>query len=629
MALIPADVIETVRLRSDIVEVIASYVKLKKKGKRFIGSCPFHHEKDPSFTVTPDKQIFHCFGCGAGGDVFRFFMLKDNLTFPEAVEVLARRAGVSISSIGNPADLKLKQRSGRVREINRLTRDFYRHVLQRHEAAAAARQYLSGRELSPEVLERFQIGFALPGWNNLLDFMERRGFKRDELVEAGVVTKSADGRVYDRFRNRVIFPVWDAAANVTGFGGRVLDSSLPKYLNTPETPYFIKGHVLYGIHLARAAIREKGYAVIMEGYMDVITAHRSGITNAVASLGTSLTREQGKLLLNYTRNVFIAYDADAAGVAAAMRGMDLLQELGCDVRVVTVTGYKDPDEFIRGQGVDAWEKLIAGAPSLIEYKLRQAVAERSVLSATGKINVMRGVLPNLAALQSDIEKEESLKAVARALSLSWETVTGEFKRFEANQGKKWSNSDNIAKNKHNILGKEEKLDTRGKTEATLLRIVLEDPALCSLIWDRLGNSAFRNPQYQIIFKECLEAAKQPVYRPVELFNKLEDDEQRVLSMLLAQEIPGENLVEIMESYIDAIGRSNRRERRAGERRQGDGAVDRPERAAAHELDQCGGAHDGQHAVAGAVEHREKPEERRTGAGPREDRGAQDRQARRQ
>ncbi|TEB11557.1 DNA primase [Pelotomaculum propionicicum] len=560
MGLIPEEIIETVRLRSDIVEVVSRYVQLKKAGKNHLGLCPFHHEKTPSFTVSQDKQFFHCFGCKVGGNVFRFLMLKENLTFSEAVTVLAQRAGVAIPVSDSPAwqekDLKRKG----LKQANNLARDFFRQVLQRHDAAAPARQYLAGRGLTPEVLERFQIGFAPPGWTSLLDHLGKKGYRPQELVEAGLVIKNEAGRYYDRFRSRVMFPIWDTLGQVVGFGGRVLDDSQPKYLNTPETSFFSKGRTLYGLHLARQPIREKGRVIIVEGYMDVITAHRHGVTNTVASLGTALTAEHGKLLLNYSRDIIIAYDSDTAGVAATIRGLDLLLELGCQVRVITMPDGKDPDDFLSKHGPGPWEELIDRAYTLIEYKLQQAAARGHVKTVADKTEVMRQVFPGLAA-KSGVQKEEDLKTIARVLNLSWETVAGEFKRFEENLGKKWTNPDNIAKNTHTIIRKGEKLDARGKAEAVLLRLVLENPARGYKILAELGEEPFRNQQYMTIFKHCLEAGQHPEYRPEGMFSTFENEGQNILSYILTLDIPGDNPDKIMYDYIRSVNRCARHERR--------------------------------------------------------------------
>jgi len=557
---IPDEIIETVRLRSDIIEVVSRYVQLKKTGKNYTGLCPFHRERTPSFTVTQEKQIFHCFGCGAGGDVFRFLMLKNNMSFYEAVGFLAEQAGIAIPSDTSPVQKEIDRERESLRQINSLAKDYFHHTLKHHEAAAVARRYLAGRGITPEVLELFQIGFALPGWDNLVSFLGRQGFRPEDAVRAGLGIKKAGGGYYDRFRNRIIFPIWDAAGRVTGFGGRVLDNSQPKYINTPETAFFSKGRNLYGLHLARSAIREKGCIIVMEGYMDVITAHLQGVTNAVASLGTALTAEQGRLLLNYSKNVVIAYDADAAGVAATIRSLDLLQNLGGQVRVLSIPDGKDPDDYLRNYGRNAWERLLDTAPSLIEYKLRQAILNQGVKTVSDKLSILEQVLPNINGLKSEVEKEEGLKAIARELNLSWETVIGEYKRFKTNKGKKWTFSDNIVKTKHTI-DKMDKMDARSKAETVILQLVLNNPEMGKIVLDKMGQVPFKNKTYLKIFKRCLEGAGRPLYRPVEILKDLEDEEKSLLSYLLAQEIPGDDPVQIMNIYLESINRCYRQERR--------------------------------------------------------------------
>lgn len=560
MGFIPEEVVESIRLQTDIVEVISGYVQLKKKGKNHVGLCPFHHEKSPSFTVTPDKQIFHCFGCNAGGNVFTFLMLKENLTFPEAVAVLAQRAGVLLPAEDSPADAERRKRANRAWGINREAKDYYRRILLHRNEAFPARQYLGRRGLTAQTQETFQVGYAPAEWRSLLNFLLQNGYQPEEAVEAGLVVKTNEQRYYDRFRNRVTIPIFDAAGRVVGFGGRVLDNTLPKYLNTPETPWFSKGRILFGLNQARAAIKEKGFAVVMEGYMDVIAAHQYGVNNAVASLGTSLTREQGKLILNYTRDVFIAYDADMAGVAATLRGMDILSELGCHVRVITIPDGKDPDDFIQKNGPDAWERLVNNALPLVEYKIKQATGGRAAITVSDKTRVMQQVLPSLAGL-SDIEREDSLQLLARALNLSWETVLSEYKRYQANLGKKWTNPDKIVKTKHNIIDISEKPGTREILELSILRLVLEEPDLGYTVMEKIGAEPFSKPFYRKVFRLCLEAASKQDYCQADIFNYLDQDEQKTLSVMLTGEIPGDNLVYILESFIDAIGPLARRERR--------------------------------------------------------------------
>ncbi|MDD4238136.1 MAG: DNA primase [Desulfotomaculaceae bacterium] len=561
MGLIPEDIVEAVRQRSDIVEVVSRYVQLKKKGKNHTGSCPFHSERTPSFTVTPEKQIFYCFGCGTGGDVFKFLMLKDNLSFQEAVAVLAQQVGVTIPADESPAQQDKERRLSLIREVNKLARDYFRQTLQQHGAAANARKYLARREVTLELQEEFQLGFALSEWNSLLGFLESKGFTPKQAAEAGLVVKTEAGRYYDRFRNRLIFPIWDATGQITGFGGRVLDDYLPKYLNTPETLFFSKGRILYGLHLARAAIREKGHVVVMEGYMDVVTAHQHGIKNAVASMGTALTQEHGRLLTHYSRDVVIAYDADAAGEAATVRSLDLLEELGCQVRVLRLPDGKDPDEFLKKHGSQTWETLVTGAPLLFQYKLDQAAGASPLRTPADKLEVLRRVYPSLAGFSSDVEREEGLRAAARTLNLSWETVYGEFKRLKLVTGQKWTNTDNLAKNMHTIVSKVDTSDARSKAEEVLLRLALEEPYLARTVHEKMGGDHFQDPRYQKIFKYCLEIAGRPQYQPAEIAQYLDDGEQALLGMLLTKEIPGDDPVEILYSHIESIVRYQRQERR--------------------------------------------------------------------
>lgn len=562
VGLIQDDIIETVRLRSDIVEVVSRHVQLKKKGKYFIGLCPFHNERAPSFTVTPDKQIFHCFGCNKGGNVFKFLMLMENLTFMEAVRMLARQAGVSLPDTENPVERARRQKAAQLRQVNSLANEYYRSVLKNQRAAVQARTYLAGRGFTQETLDSFQIGFAPLGRDFLLKYLASQGFPAQMAEEAGLVLKNERGGYLDRFRGRVMFPIWDVAGRIVGFGGRVINDTLPKYMNSPETALFSKGHVLYGLHLAGRFIREKGYVVIMEGYMDVITAHSNGVTNAVASLGTSLTKEQARLLVNHSRDVVIAYDADAAGVAATLRGLELLQEAGCQVRVVSMPEGKDPDDFIRRHGYQAWESLIEQALPLVEYSLRQAAGKKSLRTVAEKMAVMRQVFPGVAKVKTAIEKEECLKTISRFLSLSQEAVTAEFKSFAANPGKRWTNSDNIVNNKHNIVANaENKLSSREKAEIGLLRLVLEDPSLGGIILKELGTEPFRKESHNNILKQVLMISRMPFYQPAKIFNNLKDDEQILLSQFLTIDIPGENVAKMMNDYVDSIHRCNRQERR--------------------------------------------------------------------
>lgn len=545
--IIPEEVVENVRQQVEIVDLVGEYVRLDKKGRNYVGLCPFHQDKDPSFTVNREKQIFHCFGCGAGGNVFKFIMLAENLTFPEAVRRLARRVGVMLPDTENPREKARARREEKAWQINGMVRDFYRRLLLQNPSVEEARNYLKGRGLTPEIQELFKLGYAPVHWDALIRFMESRQCPASHLVTLGLAV-DGERRPYDRFRNRIIFPINNALGRVVGFGGRLLDNGQPKYLNTPETPFFNKRLVLYGLDLARTAIREQGAAVIMEGYMDVVTAHQFGITNAVASLGTSLTTEQGKLLLRYTRDVIIAYDADAAGVAATIRGLDLLQELGCRVRVVTVPDGKDPDEFIRRHGIEGWQGLLARAETLLEYKLRQAGRKTD-----NAAEILRFIMPNIDALQSNVEREQSIRLAAKHLNLRWEDIRGELKSFQASSRKKWPNPDKIAKNKHNIIkstfNSNNGMDVRIRAERSLLRLILDEPELLSMVQQELGQDFMTDPSHRQIFRLLCESN---AASPAQWMNSLDETAQQVLSGLLVEKIPGEEPVKIIKDLVSSI-----------------------------------------------------------------------------
>lgn len=549
--LIPADVVESVRLATDIVQLIGEYVRLEKKGKNYVGSCPFHQERDPSFTVSPDKQIFYCFGCGTGGNVFKFLMLQENLTFPEAVYRLADRAGITVPRPGGPREGSRAWLEEQAWEINAMVRDFYHHFLTHRPEAKEARSYLERRGVSRHTQGIFQLGYAPPGWDTLLQFLASRNCPSHRAVELGLLIRGERGKLYDRFRNRLIFPICNAQGRVVGFGGRVLDDSQPKYLNTPETIVFNKGQLLFGLHLARAAIREQGYAIIMEGYMDVITAHQHGIHNAVASLGTSLTAEQGHLLSRYTKDVVIAYDADTAGVAATIRGLDLLQQLGFRVRVVTIPEGKDPDEYIRQHGGEKWRQLVETAASLLDYKLSQAAKKGGDAAS-----LLAQVLPNLAAMPGEVEREEGIKRVAARLSLSWEAVRDALQRFSRNSGKKWPNPDKIAKNKHNIIA-----SGRNKAELLLVQLLLHYPGYVREVRQQLGESFPRDPGLRQIYQFICREGEAVRVDPAAWMHELDEEEQHLLSQLLMEKIPGDDPVKIIPDLVCTIQRSNIQEKR--------------------------------------------------------------------
>ncbi|MTI84724.1 MAG: DNA primase [Firmicutes bacterium] len=556
---IPENTLDDIRSRVDIVEVISDYIQLKKKGRNFVGPCPFHQERDPSFTVSPEKQIFYCFGCAAGGNVFKFLMLHEGFTFQESVETLARRVGVTVSVEGQGDKLTRSRKTDSAIKINTLAKTFFQEVLSQWEEAAPAREYLQGRGLSEETVNNFELGFAPGAWNSLVRHLNKHKVGADALVKLGLAAEGKRG-AYDRFRSRIIFPIHDVSGNVVGFGGRVLGSGEPKYLNTPETEYFNKSRVLYGINESRRYIRESGYVIIMEGYMDVIAANQNGVKNAVASLGTSLTKDQVRLLQRYTNDVVIAYDADAAGIAATLRGLDLMQEMGCRVRVISISDGKDPDEFLQAHGAQGWQDLVVGAEPLLEYKFRQIKADVAGKS-NDKSAMLQQLLPNLVNIRDDVERAESIKLLATRLHTSWDAIAGEFKRFIEKNRKKRPNSDKITNNKHNTKHNTEQLDARTKAEKMLLRLILENPQLVSTVQKELEENFFNHPMLDRVFKTALPLIERSDYNPAIIFDFLDEDDQKVLGDLLMENVPEAEPVKILPSYIEAMQKFLKRERR--------------------------------------------------------------------
>ncbi|MBC7324858.1 MAG: DNA primase, partial [Moorella sp. (in: Bacteria)] len=380
--------------RVDIVEVIGSYLQLKKRGRNYVGLCPFHKEKTPSFTVSPDKQMFYCFGCGAGGDVFAFLMKQDGLSFPEAVKSLAARAGLDLAG-GEESPLARQQRQWKERlyELGAIAASFYYRLLMRHPVAAPARAYLQQRGVKGETARLFELGYAPASGTALVTYLRRQGFTSREIDQAGLSASRPPAGTADRFRARLMFPIKDSRGRVIGFGGRTLGEGQPKYLNSPETVLFHKGRHLYGLHLALPGIRRQNRAILVEGYMDMIAAWQHGLDNVVASLGTALTPEQARELKKYAREVIIAFDADTAGEAATLRGLDILAAAGLQVRVLQLPSGKDPDEFLAAHGAAAFRELVETSSSLMEFRINKAVSQYDPARPLGRKAIMAAILP--------------------------------------------------------------------------------------------------------------------------------------------------------------------------------------------------------------------------------------------
>lgn len=399
---IPEQVIERIKEENDIVDVISENVRLKRTGRNFSGLCPFHQEKSPSFSVSQDKQIYKCFGCGEAGNVISFVMKYKNLSFVEAVKVLADRVNISIDFEKGKADPRQKKRE-LLYKINKEVGKYYFSNLQKEPQM---KEYFYRRGLTEKTIRSFGLGFAKDGWRETLGFLKSLKLNDDVIKETGLIVFNEEKKVsYDRFRNRVIFPVFDVSGNVIGFGGRVLDDSKPKYLNSPETAVFDKSTNLYGLNFAVKNKIEDRTIIMVEGYMDCISLHQHGITNAVASLGTALTPGQGKLLRKYADTIIISYDADVAGQKATLRGLEILMEIGLEVRVLTIPKGKDPDEFIRVNGKDAFKKLMDEAKQLIDYRIDMAKVgidfskEKDLALYSNRITE---ILANLNPVEKDI-----------------------------------------------------------------------------------------------------------------------------------------------------------------------------------------------------------------------------------
>jgi DNA primase len=472
-----AEAIAEIKSRLDIVSVVGEYVHLRKQGRNYVGLCPFHQEKTPSFTVSPERQLFYCFGCGAGGDVYSFLMRLERLSFAEAVRRLAEKAGVPLrAQSAGPVSSKYED----LYRANQAAQAVYHHLLVRDRRGEAARAYLRRRGLGPAEWERFGLGWA-PEQDFLASYLEAKGFGRESLVTAGLLVRQKDGTLADRFRHRVMFPIYDPQGRVVGFGGRALgDEQRPKYLNTAESPIFRKGEVLYGLNWAQTEARRRGRIVVVEGYMDVLSAHRHGLTYAVASMGTALTAEQARRLRNCAEQVVISFDADTAGTAATLRGLEVLQDQGCRVLVASLPPGYDPDKFIQEHGPEALRRLWEEeAQPLLVYKLNRLKAGLRENDPEGRIAAARQLLPDLARAESPLARQEYGRLVAEELGIDEQALWAELKRL-LKQDKKGTGRNNKTDALRPVRS------GRRRAEEELLALMLQDRSLCAQVVSVLG-----------------------------------------------------------------------------------------------------------------------------------------------
>ncbi len=429
MARYSDELIDEIRNSNDIVDVISQYVVLKRSGRNFFGLCPFHKEKSPSFSVSPDKQIFHCFGCGVGGNVIHFVSKIENLDFKPTLELLAERSGINLPTLENGEDanrLKLKEK---VYQINKFTANYFHENLYK-PTAKEAQGYVKKRKLDNNTLKTFSIGFST-NFDELYKALKGQGFTDEEILASSLVSKSQKGQFYDKFKERLMFPIKDVQDRVIAFGGRVLDDSKPKYINSPENIVYSKGRNLFGLNIAKKSGKDK--IIIVEGYMDAISLYQRGITNVVASLGTALTEAQGRLLRKYASQVIIGYDADGAGQAATIRGMEILQNLGCDIRILQLDGdAKDPDEYIIKYGSGRFEKCVENAISLVEFKVRTLKNTLKVETASDKIKFLNEIVKILSKVDNNIEREIYIDKISKEYGISKEAIYGEANKASNN-----------------------------------------------------------------------------------------------------------------------------------------------------------------------------------------------------
>ena len=419
------ELIDEIRNSNDIVDVISQYVVLKRSGRNFFGLCPFHKEKSPSFSVSPDKQIFHCFGCGVGGDVFRFIGKIEGLDFRETVEMLADKSGIILPTIDNPRENKMQALKSKVYEINKIAAEFYHEHLYK-PTSKIAQDYIKKRRLDNNTLKTFLIGFAC-NYDELYQELKKHGFTEEEILASSLVNKTNNGKFVDRFRNRLMFPIKDVRDRVIAFGGRVLDDSKPKYINSPENIVYSKGRNLYGLNVAKQAKQSK--IIIVEGYMDAISLYQRGINNVVASLGTALTEGQGRLLRKYASEIIIGYDSDGAGQAATMRGLEILKNLGYDIRILQLEGAKDPDEFVIKYGTGRFNLYVDKAISLVEFKVKMLKKDLNLEVSNDKIKFLNEVANILSKVDNEIEREIYIEKIVSEYSVSKEAIYSQINKL--------------------------------------------------------------------------------------------------------------------------------------------------------------------------------------------------------
>lgn len=516
----PEELIEEVRTRNDIVEVISGYVRLQKKGSNYFGLCPFHNEKSPSFSVSPGKQMYYCFGCGAGGNVITFLMEYENQTFPEAVRTLAQRAGIALPEVDDSKEARqADSRRAKLLEINKEAAKYFYYQL-RTERGSVGMEYLRKRELSDETMNHFGLGYANKYSNDLIQYLKSKGYSEDLIRDAGLCNVDEKHGMYDKFWNRVMFPIQDINHRVIGFGGRVMGDGKPKYLNSPETEIFDKSRNLYGLNFARTS--RKGNVILCEGYMDVIAMHQAGFTQAVASLGTAFTSGQASLLRRYANEILLSYDSDGAGVNAALRAIGILKEAGMTGRVINLEPYKDPDEFIKALGGEEFQKRLDHAENSFFFELRQLQKNYDLSDPEQKTAFHREIARKLCTFSEEVERENYIEAVAQKYHIGFENLRRLVGTYAARTGL----AQPVIRPKSGVQKKNTAAEGIKNSQKLLLTWLVEQPQLYRQISKYISPKDFTEGLYEKVADRLFEELEQGNINPASIISMFEEEEDQ-------------------------------------------------------------------------------------------------------
>ncbi len=541
------DIIEEVRTSNDIVDVISGYVKLQRKGSSYFGLCPFHNEKSPSFSVSPGKQMYYCFGCGAGGNVFTFLMEYENFTFPEAVKALADRAGIRLPEQDYSREAKeAADRKALLLQIQKEAAKYFYYQL-RTVKGERALSYLKGRGLSDETIRHFGLGYSDKFSDDLYRYLKQKGYSDELLRESGLFNADEKHGMYDKFWNRVIFPIMDVNNRVIGFGGRVMGDAKPKYLNSPETKIFDKSRNLYGLNIARTS--RKKNLIICEGYMDVISMHQAGFNNAVASLGTALTSQQAALMKRYTEEVLVIYDSDEAGTKAALRAIPILNAAGLTARVVDLKPHKDPDEFIQAEGTEAFQERLDHAENSFLFEVRSMERQYDMQDPDGRTKFLHAAAAKLLELEDEVARGNYLTAVASRYGVESQVL----RKLVANLALKGAGVREAPKPKSGVNRPKERQSGVEKAQQLMLTWITSYPELLPQVSEYISPEDFTTPLYRQVADMIFEQYAEGQVNPARLLNHFTDsEEQRTVASLLHTRIPLETEEEKHAALWDVI-----------------------------------------------------------------------------